>query len=177
MDEELNRKLRELVDRQEIWAVMVRYARGIDRCDRDMVLSCYHDDAIDDHHTLVGSPVYFVDQTFMYHRQHQKMHHHIITNHTCELDGDSAHTETYYTFLGVNVTPPHLMSMGRYIDHLQRRNGVWKIAKRLCVVEKNFEIPDAAAFPDILPLAPPLAATRDRADPSYLRPVAPRSSI
>jgi hypothetical protein len=174
MEAELSKKLRELLDRDEIWSVMLRYARGIDRCDRELVLSCYHDDAVDDHHTVIGTPTDFVDQTFSYHRQYQTMHHHIITNHTCELAGDDAHTETYYTFVGVNVQPPHLLSMGRYLDYLQRRNGVWKIARRVCVVEKNFELHNSAAFPDVPPLAPPLAATRDRSDVSYLRPVRPR---
>jgi hypothetical protein len=146
METDTNQKIRELIDRDEIWSVILRYTRGIDRCDRDLVLSCYHDDAIDDHHTIIGRPAEFVDQTFQYHRKFQTMHHHIVTNHTCDLDGDDAHTETYYTFIGVNVEPPHLLSMGRYIDHLQRRNA----------------------------LAPPLASTRDRNDVSYLRPVTPR---
>jgi hypothetical protein len=54
MDEDLKSKLRELVDRQEIWAVVLRYSRGIDRLDRELVRSCYWDDAIDDHYAYIG---------------------------------------------------------------------------------------------------------------------------
>jgi hypothetical protein len=32
----------------------MRYSRGIDRLDRDMLLSAYHPDAIDDHGMFVG---------------------------------------------------------------------------------------------------------------------------
>ncbi len=56
MDSQLEAKLQDLIDRQEIWAVIMRYARGIDRLDRGMVRSCYWDDAIDDHHGYVGGP-------------------------------------------------------------------------------------------------------------------------
>ena len=59
MDEKLEARLRELIDRHDIWTVVLKYARGIDRLDRDLVRSCYWDDAIDDHHAYVGGPDYF----------------------------------------------------------------------------------------------------------------------
>ena len=46
MDAELERKLRELVDRQEIHQVMLKYARGLDRLDFELARSCYWGDAI-----------------------------------------------------------------------------------------------------------------------------------
>ena len=81
---------------------MHRYCRGVDRFDREMVLSVYHPDAIDDHGVFVGRPEAFVDWAFAYHARHQQATHHIVTNHTCELDGDTAHTETYWIFSGIN---------------------------------------------------------------------------
>ena len=35
-------RLRELVDKQDITEVVFRFARGLDRCDWDLVLSCCH---------------------------------------------------------------------------------------------------------------------------------------
>ncbi len=181
MDATLEARLRELLDRQDIWSVVLRYARGIDRMDRELVRSCYWDDAIDDHYAYLGTPDHFIDVTFEGCRRTSIVQHHGVSNHTCEIDGDDAHCETYYTFIGANIEPPHLLSMGRYIDHLQRREGVWKYANRVTVIEKNFaltEFPDDALIlaGDTTPGAL-LPATRDRTDLSYLRPVVPRRPV
>ncbi len=177
MDEALEKKLRELVDRHEIWSVLLRYARGIDRLDRDILRSCYHDDAVDDHHIFAGTADDFTDWALAYHGEYNTVHHHGINNHTCELDGDDAYAETYYTFIGANRTPPHLFSIGRYIDHFQRRGGEWRIANRVCVIEKTFDIMETvdqsaeAGNPQYGPLR---TASRGRDDLSYHRPVKPR---
>ena len=179
MDSQFESKLHDLIARQEIWAVILNYARGIDRMDREMVRSCYWDDAIDDHHGYIGSPDYFIDVTFAGARVMSHVQHHGLSNHVCEIDGDDAHCETYYTFIGNNIEPPHLLSMGRYIDHLQRRDGVWKYANRVTVIEKNFaliEYPgDAEICAGDTSSGPLLPASRDRNDLSYHRPVVPRS--
>lgn len=92
-------RLRELIDQQDIFAVLLRYARRLDRMDRELLRSCYWDDAIDDHHAYVGTPDYFIDTTF---GGTSPLHieHHGMSNHMCELDGDNAYCETHYTFMG-----------------------------------------------------------------------------
>jgi SnoaL-like domain len=177
MDEILEKKLRELIDRQEIWSVLLRYGRGLDRLDRDLIRSCYHDGAIDDHHAYVGTADDFIDWAFKSSSEQNTIIHHGVNNHSCELDGDNAHAETYYTYIGGNVQPPHTLSIGRYIDHFQRRDGVWKIANRVCVIEKIFELTELpnTSGEDGEPLYGKLrAATRDKTDLSYHRPVVPR---
>ena len=178
MDDQLEARLRELIDRQEIWEVILKYARGIDRLDRDLVRSCYWDDAIDDHHSYLGTPDYFLDVTFAAAIEMSSVQHHGLSNHICEIDGDDAHCETYYTFIGANHKTPHLLSMGRYVDHLQRRDAVWKYANRVTVIEKNFaltEYPtDAIILAGDTSVGPLLHAARDRSDLSYRRPVVPR---
>ena len=42
-------KLRQLIDKQEIYEVLCTYCRGVDRCDADLVRSAYHEDSYDDH--------------------------------------------------------------------------------------------------------------------------------
>lgn len=184
MDAVLETKLRELIDRQEIWDVLLRYSRGLDRMDRELIRSCYWDDAVDDHHIFVGKPDDFIDWSFEYSRDYNVHHHHGLSNHRCELAGDSAHSETYYTFIGVNHQAPHMLSMGRYVDHFQKRGGEWRIANRVCVIEHSFELQDALNPASNAPtdaliaaLGPPVHASRDRSDLSYQRPLTPRRPL
>jgi hypothetical protein len=180
MDALFEQKLRELIDRHDIWSILLRYGRGLDRLDRTLIRSCYHDDAVDDHHVYAGKPDDFIDWAFQNSREFNTVHHHGMNNHTCELDGDDAYAETYYTFIGANTNPPHLLSIGRYIDHFQRRDGVWKIANRVCVIEKTFDLTETAdrtAEKGNLQYGPLHPATRDRSDLSYQRPILPRRPL
>ena len=129
-------KLRALLDRSEIFDCIQRYARGMDRLDRELVRSAYHDDAIDDHVAFVGPVDDFIDWAFAYHAS-QVRHQHYVTNHTVELDGDTAHAETYYLFVGryADRQTPLTLAGGRYVDRLERRDGLWAIAKRVCTAE------------------------------------------
>ncbi|HEX4110172.1 MAG TPA: nuclear transport factor 2 family protein [Solirubrobacteraceae bacterium] len=133
--QELERAVAELQDRQAIQDCLMRYSRGIDRLDRELLLSVYHEDAIDDHGVFVGTPREFVDWAVAMHTATHLSHQHCIFNHTCELDGDVAHTEAYYMFVGLNRKgPPALaMSGGRYLDRFEKRDGRWAIAARVCI--------------------------------------------
>ena len=42
LEELMGDETSELMDRQRIWECMLRYARGMDRLDVDLVLSAYH---------------------------------------------------------------------------------------------------------------------------------------
>ncbi|MEO8804472.1 MAG: nuclear transport factor 2 family protein [Burkholderiaceae bacterium] len=89
----LEATVRALSDRQDILDCLHRYCRGVDRFDRDLLLSVYHPDAVDDHGVFVGNREAFVDWALAYHAEHQLSHHHMIFNPTIELHGDTAHTE------------------------------------------------------------------------------------
>lgn len=167
-----NFSIAEISDRHEIWHRILSIARGCDRFDRDLVLSAYHTDAIDNHGSFAGSPEAFVDWAFAWHKQYQKGHHHCVSNHWCDIDGDVAHTETYYTFLGVNREGPHSLATGRYIDRFEKRDGKWAIADRVCVREMSGDIAlsevakiRSAAMFDTGP------CRRDTTDISYRRPL------
>ena len=47
--------LQQLIDRQQIHDCILRYCSGVDRFDREMLLSVYHPDAMDDHGAFVGA--------------------------------------------------------------------------------------------------------------------------
>lgn len=171
-DRELRDEVRRLADRADIRDCIERYARGIDRRDRDLLRSAYHDGAIDDHVGFVGDVDDFIDWAFAYHATQTRYQHYLL-NHTADIDGDSAHAETYYLFTGTDREPANHMTIsgGRYVDRLERRDGRWAIAARVCVVEWITESTSAITDDVIGMLSAVQAPTKDRTDPSYLRPL------
>jgi hypothetical protein len=169
MEADIAAIVREMKDRQEIYDCIMRYCRGIDRLDRDMLLSAYHPDGVDDHGTFVGPVEAFADWVFDLHSTHQQRTQHHITNHRCEIDGDVAHTESYYLFRSLNKQPPlYTAASGRYIDRLEKRAGRWGIVARVCLVDIRNEHwaptgteSEAAYMPSL----------RGPGDTSYMRPL------
>jgi hypothetical protein len=184
--EELERAVTQIQDRQAIVDCLMRYSRGIDRMDRELLLSAYHEDAIDDHGTFVGDREEFADYAMGLHRQIHLSHQHCLFNHTCDLEGQVAHTETYFMFVGINREGEILMTAGgRYLDRFEKRNGRWAIAQRVCVRDwapfqerPDFEDPatliaTSARLPpamvEFIRTSPRVA--RDPRDVSYDRPL------
>ena len=169
---DLAAEVRKLSDRAEIRDCIERYARGVDRRDRELLRSAYHDGAIDDHVGFVGEVDDFIDWAFAYHAT-QTRHQHYLLNHTVDLDGDTAHAETYYLFVGTDREPTNHMTIsgGRYVDRLQRRDGRWAIAARACVVEWITESQSSITDEVVGLLSAVQTATKDRSDPSYSRPL------
>ena len=83
--EELSRTVRALQDRQDIYDCIMRYSRGVDRLDRDLLLSVYHPDAVDDHGMFVGGPEQFADWALAMHQSTHLSQQHCIFNHSCDL--------------------------------------------------------------------------------------------
>ena len=171
-----NAELRQLLDRQAIHDCLLRFARGVDRLDRELLLSAYHPDAIDDHGAFVGGPVDFADWALDHHGTFQRTTNHLILNHTCELDGDTAHTETHCLYVGINVTGTVDVIGNRYVDRLERREGRWAIARRVCVVEWVSNLPGEAEIGSLMraavsALSVNAQASRDATDVSYERPL------
>lgn len=164
---DLAANVQELLDRQAILDCLHRINRGIDRDDVDLVASCYHPDAVDDHGFYVGSGRGMAEWAIAGHTESPSSQHH-ITNHLVELDGDSAHAETY--FLAVNRQPSGAVTIacGRYTDRFERRNAEWRIAARVCIIETVIDA-KAADMEAIERSFAPFA--RDRSDLSYQRPL------
>jgi hypothetical protein len=59
-----------------------------------------------------------------------------ITTHTVEIDGDSAHAESYVlvTLLNHDGATARFIN-GRSVDRLEKRDGTWRIAARRSTVE------------------------------------------
>jgi len=161
--------LRELLDERAIRAVVLRYCRGVDRMDRELVRSCYHDDATDSHGSFVGTVDEFLEWSWrLLGRYTTTMH--FVGNLLVELhptDADVARAETYgIAFHRTAGGEPkgNLVIGFRYIGRFERRDGEWRIAQRVATsewvrvdaVEHQWPIPDGM-----------LAGRRDRDDPVY----------
>ena len=132
--------LERLVVEAEIRRVVLRYCRGIDRMDRELVRSCYHHDARDVHGSFDGGVDEFLDWVWRLLARYDATAHY-VANQLVELDAedaDRAGVETY----GVAVHraasgEPHLnLTTGfRYLDRFERRDGEWRIAHRVAVAD------------------------------------------
>jgi hypothetical protein len=165
-------KIQALIDRTEILDCLHRYARGMDRHDRELARSAYHDDAIDVHGSIAFAVEDFLDWAFAYHEQ-QSYHQHFVMNPNIEVNGDVAHAESYYLFVGryPDRDTPLTMAGGRYVDRLDRRDGRWAIATRVCTAE--WRTAPASRLPDrgIPSVSPPIVVSQHRDDVSYVRPL------
>ena len=173
-----NTRLEQLLDRQDILDCLVRFCRGMDRFDRELFLSAFHADAVIAAGPFVGGPVELYVWASDLHEQGQKATMHYLLNHTCEIDGHSAHTETYYVFTGRNRDDTNWMAGGRYIDRLERRDGAWKIALRTNAIEWSGMVPTTPIpFADVPGIQLNGVAARSKEDPSYLRPLTNKRDI
>jgi hypothetical protein len=165
-------RLAQFMDKLEIGEALTRFSRGIDRLDRELCLSAFHDNAEMAAGPFVGSAAECADWAFPMHEQGQILTHHALLNTTIDLDGDTAHVETYYLFVARNKDESLMQAGGRYIDRFERRGGVWKIALRTNAIEwagllQSLPLP----FADVPDLYGNGAPARDKSDPSYRRPL------
>jgi hypothetical protein len=129
-----------LLDERAIRAVVLRYCRGVDRMDRDLVRSCYHDDATDEHGSFSGGVEDFLEWVFRLLGRYEVTMH-FVGNLLVEVspdDPDVARSETYGIAFhrgGDDDPRLNLMTGFRYVDRFERRAGEWRIARRVAVTE------------------------------------------
>ena len=175
--------LQTLVDRQQILDCLTRFCRGMDRSDRELYLSAFHEDAEVAAGPYVGDAAGCWEWAVPMHEAGQVLTHHALLNHSVEIEGDVAHSETYYQFAARNHPfepgggETVMLAGGRYVDRLEKRaNGTgaseWKIALRTNVIEWSCLQPSLPPpFGDVPDIRLNGASARDRSDPSYARPL------
>jgi hypothetical protein len=128
-------EIQALLDRESIRTVLYRYCRAVDRGDRDLMKSCYHEDGTDDHGFFSGSGWEFADYVLPILAQ-LELSIHSLTNPHIDLAGDRAYVETQWSVIHRLRRFGKLTDMwhqGRYLDEFERRNGEWKIFRRVTV--------------------------------------------
>ena len=93
-------RLDALLDKEEILDCLRRMSRGSDRFDRELFLSACHPDAVLAAGPFVGSPEELYDWSAQLQASTYRATMHKLLNFTCDIDGDIAHAETYYLFVG-----------------------------------------------------------------------------
>ncbi|OHV41613.1 MULTISPECIES: nuclear transport factor 2 family protein [Pseudofrankia] len=168
--EELRREIRYVKDRIEILDCVNKQSRGHDRHDADLMASVYAADGIDEHGPDVNPGAAYGEWANARHSLVFADHLHNITTHTCEIDGDEAHAESYVIGTMVGKDGKTLAFMGgRYLDRLERRDGAWKIVLRRCTIEWAFTAD--ASFLHSGAFKGFLKGTWDTSDLSYARPL------
>jgi hypothetical protein len=177
----LDPQVRYLKDRRDIFDVAKRYTRGADRHDKELARSAFWPEARISFGTPMGRDDYidWEERELAGYAAHQ--HH--VTGQTIEVDGDTAHVESYLIYflvprdrtadvagpasLGRALTSEKTrLGSGRYIERWERRNGEWRILVREYVE-------DLALLGDTVDLCSEgrCLASWDREDPSYWRPL------
>ena len=158
MDSDL---FRLMADERELNQLLIRYCRGVDRCDEALLRSCYHPDSFDDHGTFKGTGWEFAADIMRRHPA-QPLGQHVLTNVTLDVRGDIAFGESYVEMRTTGADGQLVSGFGRYVDKFERRDGEWKILHRRVTVEglsgaSGFKTDDF------------VQGRKDRSDPSYDR--------
>lgn len=164
----------ERADKADIAELLHRYCRAVDRGEWDNVRSLYHEDAIENHGPYQGGVDGFIDFVKSYAADPRVVRLHHLTTINITVVGDVAYSEAYYTCPsrlapdadGV-ITVRELS--GRYVDRFERRDGEWRIAHRVALVDILRYHP-AAEDETLTPFA---RGTSDHNDPSYWEGLTP----
>lgn len=144
----MDEALAELLDRDAIRRLQIRYFRGVDRHDLAMVTDCYWPEAEGDFKAWQGRMVEQPAFASALLKAHYANTNHVMGQCHIELAGDKATSETYA------IASHHLPDRGpgkamtdimwcRYVDRLERRNGEWRIAHRTFIVDQLVRAADA----------------------------------
>ena len=133
-------RLARLLAKDDIRDVLNRYCRGVDRRDYEMIRSCYHPDARDNHgEDYIGGVDGFIEHVRSTLDRFERTMH-FLGNILIEVDGPRARAETYiiaHHRLPARPDRPirdFLVGL-RYIDDFEERDGQWRIAERVCAFE------------------------------------------
>lgn len=169
---DVERRLHEQTSRSAIIECTARFCRAINRGDKELLLSVFHPDAVDDHGFFVGGPEAFLTWIgLVYDRLSYTQHY--VSNHIIEIDGAEAHAETYW--IVVNI--PHgeaapIIRGGRYIDRFEERDGLWAISRRVCLMEWHCQTDQHIVPPESVELLKKSGiSAMNKTDLSYQRPL------
>ncbi len=109
---------------------------GNDMLDSAMWKSAYWPDATEDHGWYLGNAHQFIDETIPMLVGDMDMTWHAVGVPLVMVDGDTARSIAQFTGYvrlkaADGAVPNDLLCGGRYIDRLERRDGVWRISHRV----------------------------------------------
>jgi hypothetical protein len=163
----MRKTIEEVLAEAAIKDIQVRYCRGCDRMDFELLRSCFHPDAVTEYGFFGGTVDQFIDSA------KQALPGFVATTHNTgnqvvEVEGDTAWAE-HYTVATHRIAADDLgperdfVTAVRYIDRLECRDGDWRIARRVLVLDwiRSDPVVTIEPRPEVQP------GRRDRSDASY----------
>lgn len=167
--DELSVNLGMLVSERAIERTLHRYCRGIDRMMPEVVRSCFHDDAIDDHGGVERDREEFLAWVFPLLATYESTMH-LIGNTLIEMANTVALVESYG--LAHHRGPEdtafdprrNLVTGFRFVDRFEQRHGCWAVAHRVATTEwsRVDDLEGRWPVPDTM-----RRGTRDTSDPLH----------
>jgi hypothetical protein len=164
-EQKMAEAVRQVLDRMEIQNVMLRYARGVDRRDWELVRATFFEDGTDHHTDFKGKRDEFVEWVSGKHASVAKSTH-FLGNCLIEFASDDvAVVETYFHAileLGAEAEAHRKMLLekgdsaqadgrirvevlGRYLDRFERRHGDWRVAERRVAFDSTHSQPNVGS--------------------------------
>jgi hypothetical protein len=125
-------------DRAQIEETLIRYCRGVDRPDWELVRSAFHPDATDEHAGFYSGKIDDIIPTMMAMRRRLLLTTHALSNISIRVEGNKAHSECYVTAYHRYMhegSEYEWLAASHYIDRHEKRAGAWKIAHRNTVID------------------------------------------
>ena len=158
----MSESLARLVDKHEITETILRFARGLDRCDEDLLRESFHPGATDDHGAFVGTAEGYIAWVLPMLATFERTQH-FVTNILVEVEGDRAFAESHFQAWRRVVeegAAVDQVTAGRYLDRFEKRDGSWAIVHRRALREwTSHRLCDRPE---------PTQSRRDSTDPSYI---------
>ena len=162
----MSKTIDDLLAEAQIKDVHLRFCRANDRRDEELMRSCFHPDAVIELHETLDVEAFLALGRAVLSRFTVTWHN--TGNQLVEVNGDTAWAE-HYTIsshrIAADETGPErdFVAYGRYVDHMEQRDGEWRIARRTMLLDFTRTDPVPASEPGF----GTLGGTRDRSDPSY----------
>ena len=148
-DRDRNGPLARLLAKDAISDAILRFARGADSSDLELMRSAYWPDGTDDHGNFSGNALEFTEFAIEVLRRF-RVTMHFITNIAVTFPTDGqAHAESYFYAYHEHLREPDggaaMVSLvgGRYIDRFEERNCEWRILARRVTMEWSEHRPAA----------------------------------
>jgi hypothetical protein len=165
----VRKTVEEMLAEAAIKDIQIRYCRACDRMDFELMRDCFHADATTDYGFFGGSVDEFIEGAKAGLPLYAATTHN-TGNQIVEVSGDVAWAE-HYTVATHRVAADEIgperdfITAVRYVDRVECRDGDWRIARRVLILDwmRSDPVTVIEPRPEVQP------GKRDRTDASYVR--------
>ncbi|MGE3594609.1 MAG: nuclear transport factor 2 family protein [Dehalococcoidia bacterium] len=154
-----------MIARQAIGDLLMAYARGVDRCDVELLQGIFHPDATVVTGLIDGRGTDFPRKIVDHVQRKLDRCFHSIAQMWIEVSGDHAVGESYFIAVTAAAGRDGIIA-GRYLNEFERRAGVWKIQRHTIVMDWSTTQPTGAEA-DSLFKALRIRGSANHSDPLY----------